>query len=146
MKISLGYYRIGDGSFIANETPTMDTYYYHVIATLRRKICEHPGSSPYKRHIIKQWQKTHCDENRLFVRIFEYKDRIKTQEITSHWCYFRPTTDEDKLETAKHEIYKHIFQHVIDKNIIPLMEKYHITSARRIYIPSGIEVNWGPIE
>jgi hypothetical protein len=146
MKISLGYYRVSDGSFIANETPTMDTCYYHVIATFRRKICEHPGSSPYKRHTVKQWQKTHCDENRLFIRLFEYRDRIKIQEITNHWHFYRPVNEEDRLEETRHKIYNSIFQNVVDKSVISLMEKYHITSRRYVYIPNGIEVNWGIIQ
>lgn len=145
MKISLGYYRIIDGSFIANEMPIMDTDYYHVIATLRRKICEYPDSTPYKRHAVKEWQRTYCDENRLFVRLFEYRDRKKIREIRSHWCFFRATNEDERLEKDRHIVYNAIIQNVVDKYAPSLLEKYHITNRRYVYLPSGIDVNWGPI-
>lgn len=146
MKISLGYYRISDGSFIADETPIMDTDYYHVFATLRRKICEHQGSSPYRHHAVNQRRQTYCDENRLIVKIDGYKDRKKTDTIRRHWRPWRIADEEDRIETMKNDVFRAILQNVIDKRIIPLMEKYQITQRRYVYLPDGMELNWGIIQ
>ena len=140
MKITLGYYDM-NGRWLGTNVQTSVPDYYFVSGTVRKKICEHPDVSPYKRKEIKTHTRTYCDQNRLWIEIQEYKNfnRHSTLRNCSNWRW----DNEDKKH--KFQIINAVMQHLTDTKLLEIARKYNITSQRFIYFPGWFEINYNAL-
>jgi len=138
MKISIGYYDM-NGRWLGTNVTTSVPDYYFVSGTVRKKICEHPDVSPYKRKEIKTYTRTYCDQNRLWIEIHEYKNFNKQRTIKkySYWSY-----GETDANNRKHETLKSIVQHLFDSKLSDIARKFRISSQIFIYLPGYFDVNY----
>lgn len=143
MKTTLGYFGIEDGKYLGQSCPSDCGNYYLVMGEIRKKICEHPDANPYRRHDVRGYHKTYCDDNRMTVTFDEYRNNNKHRKVTfNHWWHYNDDVEKARMEKEQAKFTK-IMQFIIDNIMPPIFAKYKIPNNRRVYLPGYLDLNWG---
>ena len=128
-KLQMGYFD-RDGQYIGRKHDTnRRKKYYIAIGTLRKKIAEHEGQSPYKTHPhIVPYSKNYSDKQRILVHLLEYENGRMTKEVREiGWRYSDPNYE------RKYAIMKRIREY-ITANIRRLVTDANLET---VYFPDG---------
>jgi hypothetical protein len=134
-KVCLGYFD-KDGNHIGAELDNPRRRKYFVImGTLRNKIAEHEGQSPYRNNRrIESWTKSYCDQRRIFLEILVYingKLNRTIRHVGWHW---------QREDRDFYELLKKMMQYV-HSHKRSIMTKYNITDQQYIYYPGYFYFN-----
>jgi len=130
MKIVVGYYD-RDGKPLGMKLDSVRRKKYFIaIGTLRKKIAEHDGQTPYRnKKPISPYTRTYCDQTRLFIGLDMYENGKKTKTYTTIW-YSR--TD------PSFEMMDKICEH-IRANWQAITRRVH--NLTFIYLPNGNQID-----
>ena len=133
MKILLGYYD-KDGRYIGKKLDTSRRKtFYVVLGTIRKKIAERTGQSPYKTHTqIVPYSKNYSDKTRIFLEFDRYENGRK-KEIITHIPYSYGNEHNRTRELAK-RIREHL-----NTNIRRMI---NATGIEMAYFPDGYDLNF----
>jgi hypothetical protein len=142
MKITIGFFN-NNGSFIGKKLPDGAKDYFYVHGTVRKKICEHPDTNPYKTHDVRDYTKSYCDKNRMWIHVTEFRSGVKHKEVTNYHYWYH---EKDSPEYVFGMKLKVMMQYCIDFLLLDHLKKSKIMDRRKIYLPGHFDVNFDKIE
>ena len=131
MKVVVGYYD-RDGRPLGMKLDSVRRKKYFIaIGTLRKKIAEHDGQTPYKnKKPVSPYTRTYCDQNRLFVDLDVYENGKKVKTYTHLPYHGRGETPFETMDR--------ICEH-IRTNWQAITRRVHALTF--IYLPNGNQVD-----
>lgn len=94
MKITVGYYN-SDGKYLGKKQPNTRNIFYLVTGTVRKKIGEAEGQSPYTDKDVMEYSMRFCDRTRLILDILKFANKKFRERISygNRWSYDNKTRD-----------------------------------------------------